>query len=235
MADSMEIDATKTDGVCTAMDAVASKNRREANAKVLPAKEARAFINNRSSNAEGFKQLFFHVGFFAIGAYLVAQSRTTDSWTALILSELFLGFQASFYFAGFHEMIHNTAFKDRAVNKFFAHAVGFLVFRGANWYWYFHWNHHRYTNDPQRDPELSGTTVDRADPTLTQGVISKLLAYGLFLSGYPFGFERLPGVFRYALGGNSDLPEIWVDTQEKRKNVQVLSSLSHRCKVSVMN
>ena len=56
--------------------------------------------------------------------------------------------------------------------------VGFLVFRGANWYWYFHWNHHRYTNDPLRDPELSGSTVDRADPTLTQGVISKLSAYG---------------------------------------------------------
>eukprot|EP01050_Picozoa_sp_SAG11_P020571 SAG11_NODE_3491_length_2415_cov_2.138601_3_plen_160_part_00 len=91
-----------------------------------------------------------------------------------------------------------------------------------------------YTNDPERDPELSGETVDRADVTLTygaismriacvcgcarvsigacgrgyegkaaddractlcctsEGVISKLSAYALFLSGYPFGFERLP-------------------------------------------
>eukprot|EP01052_Picozoa_sp_SAG31_P042263 SAG31_NODE_6660_length_1934_cov_2.343324_1_plen_66_part_00 len=51
--------------------------------------------------------------------------------------------------------------------------------------------------------------------------MSKLSAYLLFLSGYPFGFERLPGMVRYALGGNKDLPEIWVDTQEKRKHVQV--------------
>lgn len=29
-------------------------------------------------------------------------------------------------------------------------------------YWYFHWNHHRFTNDPLRDPELSGSTVDRS-------------------------------------------------------------------------
>ena len=28
------------------------------------------------------------------------------------------------------------------------------------------------------------------DPTLTEGIASKLSAYAVFLSGYPFGFER---------------------------------------------
>ena len=65
--------------------------------------------------------------------------------------------------------IHNTAFATKWLNKSLAHCVGFIVFRGANWYWYFHWNHHRFTNDPERDPELSGSTVDRSDPTLTEG------------------------------------------------------------------
>lgn len=39
--------------------------------------------------------------------------------------------------------IHNTAFGTRWLNKSLAHLVGFFVFRGANWYWYFHWYHHR--------------------------------------------------------------------------------------------
>ena len=33
--------------------------------------------------------------------------------------------------------------------------------------------------------------------------------------------HRLPGMVRYAAGGNKDLPEIWVDTEDKRKHVQV--------------
>ena len=57
------------------------------------------------------------------------------------------------------------------------------------------------------------------------GILSKLSSYMLFLSGYPFGFERLPGMVRYAVGGNKDLPEIWVDTEDKRKNVQVTPTL----------
>ena len=87
-----------------------------------------------------------------------------------------------------------------------------MILRGANWYYYFHWHHHRFTNDPERDPELSGTTVDRADPTKQQSVVARLGTYFLFLSGYPFGFVRLPGIGMYALGHN--LKESWIDTGE---------------------
>lgn len=216
MADNMDIQGSKDN----ASDVQASKFRREANKKVLGGAEATKFINGRSSDTEGLKQLLFHLSFVLAGAFMVARARKGESWLLLALAEVFLGFIASFYFTGFHEMIHNTAFKARWLNKSLGHCVGFIVFRGANWYWYFHWNHHRFTNDPLRDPELSGSTVDRSDPTLTEGIASKLSAYAVFLSGYPFGFERLPGMVRYAAGGNKDLPEIWVDTEDKRKHVQ---------------
>ena len=82
-------------------------------------------------------------------------------------------------------MVHNTAFETRFLNTCFAHLLGFECFRGAKWFWCFHWTHHRFTNDPSKDPELSGESVDLDDPT------KSLSGYLQFISGYPFGFERV--------------------------------------------
>ena len=76
----------------------------------------------------------------------------------------------------------------------------------------------QFTNDPERDPELSGSTVDRTDPTQTSGIFRRLWHYTVFLSGFPFGFERLPGIVRHAVG--LPLPETWIDHPNKQKNVQ---------------
>ena len=38
---------------------------------------------------------------------------------------------------------------------------------------------------------LAGTTVDRADPTQAEDLGTRMYGYAIFLSGYPFGFERL--------------------------------------------
>jgi len=139
-------------------------------------------------------------------------------WLLVVVGELMLGLVSSFYFAGFHESIHGTAFATRALYRIVSHLFGFTIFRGANWYYYFHWHHHRFTNDPERDPELSGTTTDRADPTAQSSKAQALWAYALFLSGYPFGFERIPGMVRHALGRPDT--ESWVDTDQKRSVVQ---------------
>jgi hypothetical protein len=47
----------------------------------------------------------------------------------------------SINFEGSHSAPHKTVF-----------FLGFMTFRGAKWYWYFHWAHHRFTNDPKLDP-----------------------------------------------------------------------------------
>jgi len=199
----------------SAMEVV--KLRKKANDDVLPSPIVKKHINNRS-DVQGWMQLAFH-GTFALGAmYVVQQARASESIVALILSELVLGFIASFYFMGFHELIHGTAFDTTFWNQAFAHVFGFFIFRGAKWYYYFHWNHHRFTNDPSLDPELSGVTVDRADP-LEIGGWAGMKAYTTFLSGFPFGFERIPGIFRYALGTAED--EIWVNSNDKKKAVQI--------------
>lgn len=119
-----------------------------------------------------------------------------------MLAEIPFGVCESFLFNGFHEMVHNTAFHTRELNTVLAEILGFFIFRGAKWFWCFHWTHHRYTNDPAKDPELSGESVDLDDPTVS------LSAYAAFLSGYPFGFERVPRMLNIATGWAE--PDFWV-------------------------
>ena len=104
-------------------------------------------------------------------------------------------------------MVHNTAFETRFLNTCFAHLLGFECFRGAKWFWCFHWTHHRFTNDPSKDPELSGESVDLDDPT------KSLSGYLQFISGYPFGFERVVRMARTVCYNEVDP---WWLTSQKR-------------------
>lgn len=155
-----------------------------------------------TSDAEGLGQLLFHLCCLGLCAMAVSWCYKRSYWALLVLAEVPFGIVESFLFNGFHEMVHNTAFRTPALNSALAQVLGFLNFRGAKWFWCFHWAHHRYTNDPTKDPELSGGSLDLDDPTRTAA------GYIAFLSGYPFGFERVVRMWRLALGTTSADP--WV-------------------------
>mmetsp|Transcript_104523 Transcript_104523/g.332481 ORF Transcript_104523/g.332481 Transcript_104523/m.332481 type:complete len:365 (-) Transcript_104523:139-1233(-) len=154
------------------------------------------------SDVEGLAQLFFHLGCMAACALAVHWCYSNGYWGLLLLAELPFGIVESFLFNGYHEMVHNTAFKTQALNTVFAQILGFFIFRGAKWFWCFHWTHHRFTNDPAKDPELSGGSLDLDDPTRSAA------SYAAFLSGYPFGLERVPRMLKLALGRSTLDP--WV-------------------------
>jgi len=115
-------------------------------------------------------------------------------------------------------MIHNTAFATPWLNHGLSQVLGFFTFRGAMWLWCFHWAHHRFTNDPAKDPELSGGSVDLDDPTRS------LAGYAAFLSGYPFGFERVPNMFRRAFGHCTD-PWVVEKPAATKKYVQLEAAI----------
>jgi len=171
--------------------AIGQTKKQATMAGVLPAEEWKNF-NNMTSDAQGFIQLGFHAMCAAVPMVLIHQARQSGSILQLMIAEVMLGFVASFYFAGFHEIIHMTAFRSKWVQKVLSYPIGFAVFRGPNWFWCFHWFHHRYTQDPELDPEISGGSSDLMDPS------KSVFAYCRFMSGWPFGFER---VLKMAKGG----------------------------------
>ncbi len=103
------------------------------------------------SNRPGMLRLCIHLAIIGAGAALVWIAGF--SWWLLPAWTVY-GTVLVFLFAPLHECIHRTAFRSRKLNEAVATAVGFLLLLPANYFRAFHFAHHRYTNDPEKDPEL---------------------------------------------------------------------------------
>jgi fatty acid desaturase len=148
---------------------------------------------SRRSDARGLAQLALHLGLLAITGALVYASR--GSWwlaPALVLHGVVL----DFLFCALHEGVHRTPFATRWINDTVAWIVGALLLLPANYFRLFHFAHHRFTQDPARDPELL-----TAKP-------SSLASYLWFASGLPNWRARLKGTLRHALTGRVREPFI---------------------------
>ncbi len=117
--------------------------------RVLSGSELR-LLSGRS-DLRGALRTLGHAAFIALGVWLVASA---GPWT-LVPAMLVLGVGLSTLFAPIHETMHLTAFASRRANM----VVGWLVACPSllNWHFYtaFHLAHHRHTQDPALDPELS--------------------------------------------------------------------------------
>jgi fatty acid desaturase len=73
----------------------------------------------------------------------------------LLLPAMFLhGVVLVFLFAPMHECTHGTAFRRRWLNSVVGSFCGFVLLRSALYFKYRHADHHTYTQDPSRDPDL---------------------------------------------------------------------------------
>src|SRR5262249_4052482 len=93
-----------------------------------------------------------------------------------------------FLFAPLHEAIHRTAFKSRRLNDAVASICGALLMLPAAYFRYFHFAHHRYTQDPDNDPELA---------TPKPGSLS---AWLLHASGWIYWRAQIGGTLGHAIG-----------------------------------
>lgn len=88
-----------------------------------------------------------------------------------------------------HETAHKTAFRARKVNVVVGHICGFVIALPFEYYSVFHWDHHRFTQDPAKDPEL--VVAPR-----TNTVLLRTLAF----SGLPQLVSRVALLLRHATG-----------------------------------
>ncbi|WPB56906.1 fatty acid desaturase [Xylophilus sp. GOD-11R] len=104
------------------------------------------------SDRPGLLQAAGHLGAIVLGGALIWQAR--GSWW-MVPATLLQGWFIAFLFNVLHETAHQTAFRTRAFNYAMGHLAGFAILLPYEYYRAFHWDHHRYTQDPARDPELS--------------------------------------------------------------------------------
>ena len=93
-------------------------------------------------------------------------------------------------------------FRTRWLNVALGRFIGVLIFRPYDNYRVFHWAHHRFTQDPERDPELYFPKP------------RSLGAYVLTLTGLPYLRRRFADMLVLARG-RADKP--WMPAHERRR------------------
>jgi fatty acid desaturase len=139
-----------------------------------------------------------HFGVLAITGTLLWRLWPTAWALPLLVAH---GYVLAFVFCAFHEAAHRTAFRTRWLNTAVGHLAGLLIFWPYQNYRVFHWEHHRYTQDPARDPELYF-----AKP-------ASLSAYLFVLTGIPNLKRRLSDLLRL-MAGRADRP--WMAPSDRR-------------------
>lgn len=108
----------------------------------------------------------------------------------------------AFLFMPMHETAHKTAFRSRALNLAVGHLSAFMIAHRYEYYCLFHWDHHRYTQDPDKDPELVVGLKPSSDTQLA-------IAYSGLLQ--VAGREWL--MLRHAFTGKVSLP--WIPENKR--------------------
>jgi fatty acid desaturase len=112
---------------------------------------ARKAALHARSDARGLAHLAGHLGLLLLmGGWIAAQA---PLWPLLLLP---YGIAMVFLFTLSHECTHATPFARPRISDIVGHAVSLPLLLPFTWFRYFHLAHHRYTNDPERDPEIAG-------------------------------------------------------------------------------
>jgi fatty acid desaturase len=148
------------------------------------------------SNAPAAFRALGHLG--AIGLAGWALWHALGTWWALPLTVL-QGYLLAFLFTLEHETAHQTAFRTRAWNYLLGHLASFAILLPYEYYRAYHWDHHRYTQDPQRDPELAASL-----PRSRMG-----LAW--VWSGMPIWIGRLRLLYAHGVRGSVTVPWVRAD------------------------
>jgi len=144
------------------------------------------------SDLHGGLRLLAHSA--CIGATGLLVWLALPSWYLLVPAMGLHGLTLVTLFAPMHECVHRTAFASRGANLAVGWVAGLLSFYNSTFYRHFHAWHHRYTQDPQRDPELMFPKA----PTR--------LEYWKEIAGWNFWFRRAMDYPRLALGRIDGLP-----------------------------
>jgi fatty acid desaturase len=145
-------------------------------------------LSVRSDRQGAARSLGHYAEIIVMGALIWAvASRYGVIWTLPLM--VVQGVFVAFLFMAVHETAHKTAFASHRLNILVGYLSGFIIGLPYEYYCLFHWEHHRHTQDPEKDPELIVGPKPRSDAQLA-------IAY----SGLQQVAGRLSLMLRHALG-----------------------------------
>ncbi|QOZ79627.1 fatty acid desaturase [Bradyrhizobium sp. CCBAU 53351] len=154
------------------------------------------------SDLRGAVQSLGHYGAIALLVALIW--KVSSTWGVLWALPLMAvqGYVVAFLFMAVHETAHKTAFKSRGLNLAVGHLSAFIIGLPYEYYCLFHWDHHRYTQDPDKDPELIVGVKPASDTQLAVAYSGLLQVAG-----------RLRLMLGHAITGNVTVP--WIPESKR--------------------
>ena len=141
----------------------------------------------RRSNLKGLLHLAGHLAALWVTGSLIATG--APGWPVLLPLH---GILLVFLFCLQHEAVHKTPFRGAGLNGAAAWGAGLVNLLPPVWFQHFHMDHHRYTHDPARDPELA-RPLPRSKAGLTW-----------YISGGPYWIGQIRTLLVNAAGLNRD-------------------------------
>lgn len=155
------------------------------------------------SDAQGLSRAASHYAAVLLMAGVIGW--VLARWGLLAAAPLVIvqGYLVAFLFSPMHESAHKTAFRSRRLNIAVGQLSGLLIIHPYEYYALYHWDHHRYTQDPDRDPELLNASLPMSDTALA-----------IAFSGCLSVLRRIRLLLRHALTGRVTAP--WVPQKKRR-------------------
>ncbi len=147
---------------------------------------------NVRSDRRGTAHFAGHLLTIAATGWLVHATR--EAWLLLVPAMLLHGVAIVTLFAPMHECTHRTAFRSRRLNQVVGWIAGVMAFYNSDYYRRYHYWHHRYTQDPARDPELASPKP------------RTVAEYVLRISGIFFWRDKIRDMIVVASGRTAHLP-----------------------------
>ena len=150
------------------------------------------------SDGPALRRGVWHLGMLVLIGAALWRLRSTAWALPLVVVQ---GYMLAFIFCALHETAHRTAFQTRWLNPVLGTLAGLLGFWPYRNYRVYHWEHHRFTQDLERDPELYFPKP------------ASLPMYLFVLTGIPNAVRRIGDILRLA-SGQADRP--WMAPSERR-------------------
>ena len=109
---------------------------------------------NKRSDLKGFLQAGGYMGLLAVTGTSACLAAVYLPWYVAIVAFLFHGMCFAFMVNGFHELVHDSVFKTRWLNRVFLWMHSFLAWYNHIHFWASHTEHHKYTLHQPDDLEV---------------------------------------------------------------------------------
>tara|TARA_B100000959_G_scaffold281484_1_gene345654 strand:- start:1747 stop:2712 length:966 start_codon:yes stop_codon:yes gene_type:complete len=116
--------------------------------KLIPKEKLRPFLQR--NNINGITHLCMHLGLIFLSGILIYISTNIFIKILVMIAH---GSFIAFLYAGLHECIHKSAFKNKRLNEFVGYFIGFVLLRSFLNARYRHVAHHTFTQHPEKDPD----------------------------------------------------------------------------------